>query len=194
LLAREREAEVQRIPDRFIFMKVGEHAGESFKDILERKQRELEAAGRIFWGYGGSTCHPRTQVQPFAKQIVEQHGQIHMLLQPMNSKADPDLVPATEFSVDGIEWKELPSGVCVTGSRYAMVMGEIQADEFELPLHEYVVGHGRSEGRAASKYIQGRVDKACLTRADAQGAAIEAKSVAIEYKAALIEPYAVFLR
>lgn len=183
-----------QIPDRFIFMKVGEHAGESFSDILKRKQREFDVAGRIFWGYGGPTCHPRTQVQPFAKRIVESGGRVQMLLQPMNSKADPDILPATEFSVDGVSWEALPSGICVTGSRYAMVMGEVQASEFDLPLHEYAVAQGRGEGRTASRYIQGRVDKACLQRNPVEGAVAEVKSVRIGFQADLLDPFAVFLR
>jgi hypothetical protein len=37
-------------PEAFIFMKVGNHASENFNAILERKNRERERAGRIFWG------------------------------------------------------------------------------------------------------------------------------------------------
>ena len=50
-------------------MKVGLHAQESIEDIVKRKQREFEDTGSIFWGYGGSTCHPLTMVQPFAKEV-----------------------------------------------------------------------------------------------------------------------------
>ena len=38
-----------QLPQAFIFIRVGKHAGEDFESILERKQRELEHAGKIFW-------------------------------------------------------------------------------------------------------------------------------------------------
>ena len=55
---------IQADRDTIVFMKVGRHAGETFEEILERKQREYERAGRIFWGYGGGTMHPTQKVQP----------------------------------------------------------------------------------------------------------------------------------
>ena len=47
----------ESVPDAFIFMKVGNHASENFDAILERKNRERERAGCIFWGYSGA-CLP----------------------------------------------------------------------------------------------------------------------------------------
>ena len=38
------------LPTAFIFMKVGNHAGETFESILERKRREFDRAGKIFLG------------------------------------------------------------------------------------------------------------------------------------------------
>jgi hypothetical protein len=58
-------------PEAFIFMKIGSHAGETLEQILERKQREIERTGRSFWGYGGASCHPLTQLQPFARTLVQ---------------------------------------------------------------------------------------------------------------------------
>src|SRR5438477_290714 len=55
------------LPDRFLFMKVGNHANETWEQILERKRKEYDRTGRTFWGYGGTTCHPLGVVQPFAR-------------------------------------------------------------------------------------------------------------------------------
>ncbi len=106
-----------QLPEAFIFMRVGNHAGESFEYIIERKYRELSDAGRMFWGYGGTTLHPFKHVQPFARLWVQRGGSIRMVMEPIDSKADPDILPATEFSADGIQWEAIPSGIVVTGSR-----------------------------------------------------------------------------
>lgn len=37
------------LPTAFIFMQVGNHAGETFETIMERKRREFDRAGKIFW-------------------------------------------------------------------------------------------------------------------------------------------------
>ena len=183
-------------PQAFIFMRVGRHAGEDFEEILERKRRELEQSGVIFWGYGGTTLHPIRQVQPFAKLWIENNGSIEILMQPIDSRADPDVLPANEFSVDGITWKTLPSGVKVTGSRYAIVLDEIKPGELSLDLGEFEVGIGPSRGRNASNYLRGRVDKGCLVARQSIGAEIDAgrKPISIGYQARLKDPYAVMLR
>lgn len=186
-----------KIPEAFVFMKVGNHAGESLEAILARKQAEYEQAGRIFWGYGGSVCHPVRQVQPFARQHVGEAGAIYLLMEYIDSKADPDLIPAQEFSVDGVIWQPIPEGVEVTGSKYALVLDEVSPGDLEMPYKDYVVGVGPSRGKEAGQYLQGRVDKACLERnivptATAEDVAAEARR--ISHSARLKEPYAVLLR
>jgi len=170
-----------KVPGTFVFMKVGNHAGEDFESILKRKNRERERAGRIFWGYGGSVCHPLMQVQPFARQYIKnQGGDIFLLMEPVNSKADPDIDPAKEYSSDGANWQAIPDGIEVTGSRYALVLDEIHPVDIEISLQDYIVGVGHSRGKVASGYVLGRVDKACLTRTNGHQQ--------------LLEPYAVLLR
>ncbi len=182
-------------PDAFIFMKVGNHAGEDFEEILERKNLEFKEAGRIFWGYGGTACHPINQVQPFVKASIKKQGKIYLFMQTINSKADPDIIPATEYSEDGVDWKPIPDGIEVIGSRYALVLGEIKPGELEIPQEEYMVGIGPSRGKYAFEYIKGHVDKACLSKAmppDFKTGKI--KNRKIEYQAELLKPYAVLLR
>lgn len=183
-------------PQAFVFMRVGSHAGETFDQILERKQRELDAAGQIFWGYGGTTLHPIRHVQPFVKLHTRDTGSIQILMQPITSRADPDVLPANEFSVDGIEWNPLPSGIEVTGSRYAIVLDEIRPGQLDLDLSQFEVGIGPSRGRNAARYLKGRVDKGCLVAAQSPDAGedINQKLVAIGFHARLKDPYAVMLR
>ena len=185
-----------QLPQAFIFMRVGNHAGESFESILERKRRELDEAGRIFWGYGGTTLHPIRHVQPFAKLWVQEQGSIQMVMEPINSKADPDVLQANEYSVDGIEWEPLPSGIVVTGSRYAIVLDEIKPGQLDLDLRKFEVGIGPSRGRNASQYVKGRVDKGCFVAAqpvDSDPGASKAP-LSIGFQARLVDPYAVMLR
>jgi len=182
-------------PEAFIFMKVGEHAGEAWEAILERKNKEYQAAGRIFWGYGGTTCHPLRQVQPFARRQAKKQGAIYLLMEPIVSHALPEVLPATEYSADGVNWQPIPQGVNVIGSRYALVLDEIRPGDLEIDTDSYAVGIGPSRGKHATDYIQGRVDKACLERAPVPRSAGPSGTVRVtKFTAKLLEPYAVLLR
>ncbi|MCA1370173.1 hypothetical protein I6F15_22595 [Bradyrhizobium sp. BRP14] len=180
-----------------LYMKVGTHAQETLEDIIKRKSQEIKDTGYGLWGYGGNTCHPASMVQPFAKAFREAGKPIHLCMESMDSKhfAEP-LCPA-EFSVDGIRWEKIPDAIEVRGSRYALVIDEILEDDFRLPLNMTRVPVGPSAGRLGSRYINGRVDKACLEvlgqpeLANIEEPALERQiSLVAELKA----PYAVFLR
>lgn len=198
---------IQADLDTIVFMKVGLHAGETFEHILERKQREYERAGRIFWGYGGGTMHPTQKVQPFVRMHLRQGHNIRLVMQEIDSKHPNTEVYATHFSKDGQTWERMPEGVQVRGSRYALVLNQIEEGELDLNLGEYQVGVGPSAGKPAAGYIQGRVDKGCLERIGAGseanpagGAAsagvitAEPKIVKVRHSALLQEPYAVLLK
>ncbi len=181
-------------PEAFVFMKVGNHAGETFEQILDRKNKEFKKTGRLFWGYGGTACHPVTQVQPFARRVIEKHGSIYLLMEPINSNSDPDVVPATEYSRDGVVWTPIPEGIQVTGSRYALVLDEIVPSDLTVSPDEFVVGVGPSRGKKAGEYLQGRIDKACLCRDEASAAGATEGHKQIKYMAKLQEPFAVLLK
>ena len=185
-----------QLPQAFVFMRVGNHAGESFESILRRKQRELEDAGKIFWGYGGTTLHPIHHVQPFARLWVQQEGSIQVVMEQIDSRANPEVLPASEFSTDGINWERMPDGVNVTGSRYAIVLDEIVPGKLELDLSRFQVGIGPSRGRNAAEYVRGRVDKGCFVEAPSASEASDThqKPRLIQFQARLLEPYAVILR
>jgi hypothetical protein len=178
-----------------LYMKVGTHAQETLTDIIARKTKEIENEGFAFWGYGGSTCHPTTMVQPFAKAYEQRGRTLYLVMEPMESKHFADPIRADEYSVDGITWNEIPPAIGALGSRYALVISSLETQDFELALNMTKVALGRSEGAAGSKYIKGRVDKACLEVLGA-GSAFpdEERMVKIGLVAELKRPYAVFLR
>ncbi len=179
-----------------IFMKVGLHASETLEDIIRRKQREYEEAGSIFWGYGGSSCHPRTMVQPFGKSMEDKGKQLLIIMNEMNSKHTAPPVAASQYSDDGVDWHEVPAGVEVRGSRFALVLDELKLDEFEIDLHEFEVGLGQSRGKKASEYVKGQNDKGCLVYREAHIPPPPEERVVkkIGLVARVKAPYAVFLK
>jgi hypothetical protein len=182
-------------PDAFVFMKVGSHAGETFKEILARKNAEFSRARQIFWGYGGPTLHPVSKVQPFARTRAQAGGSVYVLMQYIDSHADPDIVPATEYSADAVTWKPIPPGIRVTGSRYALVLDEIQPGDLEIVLDDYEIALGNSRGKNAADYLKGHIDKACLVRGSKPRPASAIPRIRkIEYVARLTKPYAVLLK
>jgi hypothetical protein len=176
-----------------LYMKVGMHAQEGLEAIIERKTREIEEAGHALWGYGGSTCHPQTMVQPFAKRYERKGSLIYLCMEPMESSHFADPLRADESSVDGLKWEEIPEAVNVLGSRYALVIKDLRKEEFELPLENTRVALGNSMGKSGSKYINGRVDKACLEIGE-KDPSVPERTVHIGLVAEIVEPYAVYLR
>jgi hypothetical protein len=177
-----------------LFMKVGTHAREPLDEIIARKTREIEDAGVAFWGYGGNTCHPETMVQPFARTFEERGDVIYLVMQAMRSNHFAEQIAADEYSPDGITWTPVPAGISVRGSRYALVVKNLRREEFDLPLDATRVAVGRSIGARGSKYISGRVDKACLQLTDDVLTQDDEKRVHIGLVAELADPYAVYLR
>lgn len=190
-------SEIVRPGQELIYMKVGTHAQESLEDIIARKTREIEEAGLAFWGYGGSTCHPQTMVQPFARRYEQKGGVIYLCMQQMDSRHAAPQIAADEFSVDGIRWEPIPKGVKVLGSRYALVIKRLRPSDFDLRLDQTRVAIGNSIGANGSKYISGRVDKACLEIVAANAtspATLDKPPIHISLVADLVKPYAVHVR
>jgi hypothetical protein len=182
-----------------LFMKVGTHANEPLGEIIARKQAEIDQAGFALWGYGGTTCHPSTMVQPFARDFELRGETIHLVMHPMESKHFAVTVRAAQMSVDSVEWAPVPDAISVVGSRYALAITNLQPVEFQLPLNRTRVAVGNSRGRRGDEYIRGRVDKAVLEVVEddlpeLRPASGEGRGVDIGLVAELIPPYAVFVR
>lgn len=182
--------------DGFLYMKVGTHACEDLEDIIIRKTKEIEDAGYAMWGYGGTTCHPVTMVQPFAREYEKKSGAIYLCMHPMASKHFAEPLRATKYSIDGVAWKEIPEAVSVRGSRYALMIQDLRREAFDVSLANSRVAIGYSEGKAGNSYVQGRVDKACLEAEagiDAKDADLRAEG-RIGLVARIVHPYAVFVK
>lgn len=177
-----------------LYMKVGTHARESLDEIVERKSKEIKETGFGMWGYGGNTCHPSTMVQPFARKFSKEGQPIHLVMEVMDSKHFAEPYSAAEYSEDGLTWQPVPDTIEVRGSRYALVIKNLHHDEFKLPLHGTRVPVGPSTGRVGSRYVQGRVDKACLEVDFLTDVTEKQNERAIGLVAEIVKPYAVFLR
>lgn len=181
-----------------LFMKVGTHAKEDLAAIIARKTKEIKDAGFAMWGYGGGTCHPASMVQPFAQKFAKAGQPIFLCMEAMNSNHFAEQLAAAEYSADNKNWKEIPPTINVLGSRYALMIKDLRQEDLQLPLNQTRVAVGPSIGRLGSRYIQGRVDKACLEVLDTPERANEEEAAPkerpISLVAELMEPYAVFLR
>lgn len=180
-----------------LYMKVGTHAGETLDSIIRRKTKEIERAGVSFWGYGGNTCHPESMVQPFAKSFRDRGRPVYLCMEEMNSKHWSVSARADEYSANGITWEVIPEAVDVIGSRYALVIRELQKADFDLHLDATRVALGNCMGRSGQKYIRGRVDKACLEIIESTKHENAATGEAIQHiglVAKLAPPFAVYVR
>ena len=179
-----------------LFMKIGTHAREDLAAIIARKTEEIRKTGFGMWGYGGNTCHPASMVQPFAKTFALRGRTIHLCMEQMESNHFAEPLCAAEYSADGVTWKEIPETIEVRGSRYALVIDKLHEERFTLPLDQTRVPVGPSTGRLGSRYIKGRVDKACLEVLDAPELTndVDPREIEINLVATLQDPYAVFLR
>lgn len=179
-----------------LFMKVGTHAQESLEDIIKRKSEEIDATGFGMWGYGGNTCHPTSMVQPFAQSFAENDNTIHLCMEEMESSHMAPPVCAAEYSEDGVTWREIPETIEVLGSKYALMIDRLHPETFSLPLDQTRVPVGPSMGRLGSRYVKGRVDKACLEIIERPEISNDSKPryIPIHLVARLVAPYAVFLR
>jgi hypothetical protein len=180
-----------------LFMKIGTHAQEELADIIARKRAEIAKVGSTMWGYGGNTCHPTTMVQPFVRTYAERKEPIHLVMEAMESNHFAEPLCAAECSADGVTWATIPEPIQVRGSRYALVIKDLREADLRLPLNQTVVPVGPSSGRIGSRYVNGRVDKACLEilpQAELTNEDVQRFERPIHLVAEIVEPYAVFLR
>lgn len=176
-----------------VIMKAGFHINETFEEIITRKQREEAISGKVFWGYGGTVCHPLTQVIPFVEEAIQKYNAVPVLaLTFTRSPFATSFRTAGHYSVNGKIWNPLPYGVIVTSSRYAIVCRSLRRVDRELNLSEYEVAVGPSKGKPLSVYFRHRVDKACAVFSEARTSTC--KVLKINYVAEIVEPYAVCLR
>lgn len=176
-----------------ILMKYGVHAGETVESIVDRKTNELAKCGRMFWGYGGTLCHPLTQVRPFIEDVCSKGEKAYLLMTYTPSVPDNGTISAVKYSADKISWDDMPDGIEVLGSKFAIVCNSLKQVDFDLDLAEYDVPIGASKGKRLNDYIHSHVDKACGVRkvsADISSSSI----VHITLCAEITHPFAVFVK
>lgn len=180
-------------PPSIVIMKIGRHAGEELTDIIARKRAEESVAGHFYWGYGGTLCHPRTQVQPFARSMREHGGAPMAVFIASASRSAIATHHASEYSADQRNWQSLPAGITVTGSAFALVCRGLRQVNTQLDLSRYDVAIGPHQGQDLGEYLRSRTDKACATLVR-DAALIGGPMVRVLYVAELVEPFAVVLR
>jgi hypothetical protein len=111
----------------------------------------------------------------------------------MESRHRAEPVRAEEYSVDGKHWEQIPSGIDVLGSRYALCIRSLEEVDLTLDLADTKVALGNSKGRTGSGYVRGRVDKACLVILP-PGSADPVQDIKIGVVAEIVEPFAVLVR
>jgi hypothetical protein len=175
------------VPRAALVMKVGFHVAEEWAEIVTRKLAELDSAGVVFWGYGGSACNPAKQVQPFA--LASDHN-VEVAMLHTKSRFQSDDLWAEAMSVDEQSWHPIPGGVRTSG-KWALVLDRLEIIEAEIDLGDYEIAVGPSEGRPATEYLRGQSDKACLRRTPGRS---DADCRAVVMRGRLSSPWAVFLR
>ena len=175
------------------------HGEECLEGIIERKNREWEEEGKIFWGYGKrGSLHPTKQVQPFIEHRTKKPDDIEVLMS--FTKHNPENIGylgtekcKEQFSKDEEEWKDVPPGICTELER-ALVLKKIRRCHFHLDLRKFEVGIGDSCGKkSAAEHLKGPSSRGCFVKAESRypGRPVEA---CITYRAYLKSPHAVFLR
>lgn len=172
-------------PRSAVVMKVGYHVSEAWEEIVARKFAEQESVGHCFWGYGGSTCHPTRQVQPFCQRNEPSFVGI-----ATRSRFQSIAATSSEYSADGKHWAPLPKGVSVVGSRYALCLKNLSLSPCAFPIGRYLVGIGPMRGTALVEYMQYRCDKGCAVRGPAGSGEIRLPAIV----GVVTAPYAVFVR
>jgi len=176
-----------RSPSRILMMKVGVHAGEAWEAIVNRKMAEERAVGVTWWGYsyGGSACHPRTQVQPFASADASPVTVVFVRT-PHDFLGTPTV--AREYSLNGSTWQPVPDRLMVTGSKFALVLRSMVPTEESVDLGLYELAVGPKAGTPLPRYLRNRLDKACAVRARAPSGDV---LVRVVLRAELAPPFAV---
>ena len=174
-----------------IYMKYGYHALEAENEIIKRKIKEFQDENLMYWGYGGSACDPIKQVQPYLEHVNSIGKKAYLIMSFTKSKPTMEGDVSKEYSIDDIKWERFSKNIKVTGSKHAIVCGELKETNFDINLSNYSVAWGPSKGKNASDYIKGQSDKGCLIQSIQND---KQNMVKIKLLAEIIKPYAVKVR
>ncbi len=119
-------------------------------DIIERKRREIAEAGHALWGYGGSTCHPVSMVQPAsAGIIIGTEGAIYLLME-LHGVEPLRIFPCVQINspINGLKWGGSSCSNSRTGIRDTPCSSESGAAGTRT-------GSLQNEGRLGEQYGKG---------------------------------------
>lgn len=150
--------------DYIVYMKYGVHTGEELDSIITRKVKEIADTGVMFWGYGGTLCHPIKQILPFVELAKKNKRDIYLVMSRTPSNHYGESSVSQHYSIDGVNFSDIPKGISVLGSRYALVCDSLQECDFKLNLAEYEVAIGPKQGNNLGEFIRNRVDKGCAIK------------------------------
>ena len=127
-------------------------------------------------------------MQPFCKA----NNKVYLLLTPTHSELNSNPKRAESFSIDKYTWLNFNSKINVYGSKYALIIKNLQKCNFEIDLKDYEIAIGKSKGKNLSEYLRGRVDKACAIKNIKDKN--YSKKVKIIMIAELVSPYSIFVK
>lgn len=174
-----------------VIMKYGVHAQEDVQNIIMRKKAEYQNCGKMFWGYNGVLCNPKTQVQPFLELNQLRGEETYLLLVRTLSEHNGMGYVGTELSYDKQIWEQTPNEIQVIGSKYALICEDLIECDIQLDMNEYVVAVGKSAQKPLHEYMKGRVDKACACFAPSESRT-EKKIIQVSYFSKILN--AVYIR
>lgn len=123
--------------EKCIYMSVGPHAGESFSEIMLRKEAEIKKCGWSLWAHGTKMLDKIGKIPKFWGQSEE----IYVLFSPTGNPTTGQVKIAQEYSSDGINYTTIDPQMQVTysssKSSYALVVEEyIEIDEADNIFHK----------------------------------------------------------
>jgi hypothetical protein len=173
-----------------IVMKVGPHSGMSLDQIVDSKRAEEADLGVHYWGYSGTSCHPR-RVLEFVRYVLSvQWTPPTLLLLETDSAYRSHIGHARRFSRDGEAYETIASPVQLQGAQYAFVCRDLKDVNRCFPMDGYSVVGGKNDGVRLSAHLRHRVNKALVRKDTTPEGAAHAR---LAYQAQLVEPFVVWL-
>jgi len=177
--------------DKVILSVMGPHAGESEDFIFNRKVEEIKREGYTFWVHHSVSADPIT-VRSF---IWGCNNPIILFLAPSakgGAKDTKSLNYATKYSLDKINWLEVPKDIKASGvnkGAYAFVIKNIELNPLikEVDLSKYTVSDWNEEPR----FMQGRGSLCCKINNFPR---VKTRIRKVVASAVLCNPYSVYLK
>ena len=120
----------------------GEHAKESFDQIIQRKKKDIENVGYTFWLENSYKTTP-DKVQAFYGIANKEGIELNCLLYMGNTQDTKHDTKAKEYSVNKRNWQKIDSKLSpITGrmseNTHALVFNKLDSENIDLNLENYV--------------------------------------------------------